>query len=100
MVSRRELFKRALAVTPGTYGLGTITAGPAVPAAIRLPSRAPEQKFDFETGGIEGWTVVQGQWAVEDMTGTPRGKTAWVPRATRNEYNVIVAPAGPFIDLD
>lgn len=100
MVSRRELFKRALAVTLGTYGLGTITAWPAVPAEIRLPSSAPEQKFDFETGGLEGWTVVQGQWTIEDMPGTPRGKKALMQRATRNEYNVIVAPAGPFIDLD
>lgn len=100
MVSRRELFKRALAVTLGTYGLGTITAGPAVPAEIKLPSSSPEQKFDFETGGIEGWTVVQGQWAVEDMPGPSKGRKALLQRATRNEYNVIVAPAGPFIDLD
>jgi hypothetical protein len=99
MVSRRELFKRAVAAL-GAYGLGTVSAVQAVPAETAVPSNAPEQKFDFEARGIEGWTVVQGQWAVEDMPGTPMGKKALMQRATRNEYNVIVAPAGPFIDLD
>ena len=99
MVSRRGLFKTALAAL-GAYGRGTISAVSAAPVETKLPSNAPEQKFDFEARGIEGWTVVQGQWAVEDMPGTPKGKKALLQRATRNDYNVIVAPAGPFSDLD
>jgi len=99
MVSRRVLFKRTLAAL-GAYGFGTIPAVQAVPPEIKLPSNAPEQKFDFEARGTEGWTVVQGQWAVEDVPGTPMGKKALMQRATRNEYNVIVAPAGPFTDVD
>jgi hypothetical protein len=99
MVSRRGLFKRALAAL-GAYGLGTVPAVQAVPAEIKLPSNVPEQKFDFEARGMEGWTVVQGQWAVEDVPGTPMGRKALMQRATRNEYNVIVAPAGPFTDVD
>ena len=81
MVSRRGLFKRVLAAL-GAYGLGTISAVAAVPAEITVPSSAPEQKFDFEARGIEGWTVVQGQWAVEDMPGTSKGRKALLQRAT------------------
>lgn len=99
MVSRRGLFKRALAAL-GAYGLGPVTAAPAAPAEIRLPSPAPEVKLDFEGRGMEGWTVVQGQWTVEDAPGPPRGKKVLMQRATGNEYNVIVAPAGPFTDVD
>jgi hypothetical protein len=99
MITRRGLLKRGLAAL-GAYGLGAISAAPAAPAEITLPSSAPEQKFDFGGRGIEGWTVVQGQWAVEDMPGTSTGRKALLQRATRNEYNVIVAPAGPFVDLD
>jgi hypothetical protein len=99
MISRRGLLKSGLAAL-GAYGLGTISTVPPTAAEITLPSSAPEQKFDFEGRGIEGWTVVQGQWAVEDMPGTSKGRKALLQRATRNEYNVIVAPAGPFIDLD
>jgi len=99
MVSRRGLFKRVLGAL-GAYGLGAVPAMQAAPAEIKLPSNAPEQKFDFADRGMEGWTVVQGQWAVEDVPGTPMGKRALMQRATRNEYNVIVAPAGPFTDVD
>src|SRR5207245_463414 len=54
----------------------------------------------IETKGIDGWTTVDGQWVVEDMPGAPVGKRVLVQRATKNQFNVIVAPAGPFTDLD
>jgi hypothetical protein len=56
--------------------------------------------FDFETTGLDGWTVVSGQWVIEDMTGAPSGAKVLVQRATGNEFNVIVAPPGPFGDVD
>jgi hypothetical protein len=65
-----------------------------------MPDGATEQKFDFETKGIEGWTQAGGQWVVEDFAGAPVGKKALLQRATKNEFNVIVAPAGPFTDVD
>ena len=65
-----------------------------------MPEGVTEQKFDFETKGIEGWTQAGGQWVVEDFAGAPVGKKALLQRATKNEFNVIVAPAGPFTDVD
>jgi len=65
-----------------------------------LPENIPADRVDFETKGIEGWTTVDGQWVVEDMPGAPVGKRVLVQRATKNQFNVIVAPAGPFTDLD
>jgi hypothetical protein len=65
-----------------------------------VPDNVPVDKFDFEAKGIEGWTTVSGQWAVEAMAGAPSGKKVLVQRATRNEFNVIVAPPGPYSDVD
>src|SRR4029450_642578 len=45
-------------------------------------------------------TLLTGHWAVEDMAGAPGGKKVLVQRATRNEFNVIVSPAGPYTDVD
>jgi hypothetical protein len=67
---------------------------------LKVSDNAPVDTFDFESKGIEGWTTVGGQWAVEDMAGAPSGKKVLVQRATRNEFNVIVAPPGPFKDVD
>ena len=72
----------------------------AAPAELKLPADVPVQTFDFETRGIEDWTTVTGQWAVEEMAGAPSGKRVLVQRATQNEFNVIVAPVGPFTDVD
>jgi hypothetical protein len=81
----------------------TVPMGGAARAAtpeIRMPESVAEQKFDFETKGIEGWTQIRGEWVVEDFPGAPVGKKALLQRATKNEFNVIVAPAGPFTDVD
>jgi hypothetical protein len=69
---------------PGRLG----AAGPD----LTLPADAATTAYDFERSGIEGWTVVTGQWAVEDLAGAPNGGKALVQRATRNDFNVIVAP--------
>src|SRR5437879_7769222 len=72
----------------------------AAPAEIKLPENIPVDRFDFEAKGIEGWTTVDGQWAVEEMAGAPSGKKVLVQRATKNTFNVIVAPPGPYTDVD
>jgi hypothetical protein len=60
---------------------------------IKVPQDVPEQAFDFGTIRIGNWTVVQGQWGIEDARGAPAGKKALVQHATTNEFNVIVSPA-------
>ena len=94
-MSRRGLFKIALTALGG-YRLVSPPSSRAASPEIKIPESVTEQKFDFETKGIEGWTQVGGQWVVEDFVGAPGGKKVLVQRATRSEFNVIVAPAGPF----
>ena len=86
-VSRRSLMAGALA---------------AVTGLVRPPDAmaAETQRFDFEAHDLTGWTVVDGQWAVEEMAGAPSGKKVLVQRAVKNAFNVIVAPTGPYVDVD
>jgi Domain of Unknown Function (DUF1080) len=97
-VTRRGVFKTTLAAL-------VMARWPRVPAAsaaeeLKVPDNVPTDTFDFEAKGIEGWTTVAGQWAVEDMAGAPSGKKVLVQRATKNEFNVIVATPGPYTDVD
>jgi hypothetical protein len=96
--SRRGIFKFALAAASLMRG-----GWPRVPRAegqVKIPDNVPEEKFDFDTKGVDGWTTVKGQWTVEEMAEAPSGKRVLVQRATNNEFNVIVAPPGPFTDAD
>ena len=97
--SRRGLLRAALAAL-GAYGVSRPVRARTAPMELKLPENIPADRVDFETKGIEGWTTVDGQWVVEDMPGAPVGKRVLVQRATKNQFNVIVAPAGPFTDLD
>jgi hypothetical protein len=72
----------------------------AVAAELTLPDSATTTKYDFDAQGIGEWNVVDGTWVVEDMAGAPSGKRVLVQRATGNDFDVIVAPAGPFSDVD
>ncbi len=99
LISRRGLFRRALAAL-GAYGLVAHRSVCAAPPEIKLPTNVPEQAFDFDAKGIEGWTIVEGQWAAEDLPCATLGKKVLVQRATKNQFNVIVAPGGPFTDMD
>ena len=64
------------------------------------PSAAePEVRFDF-TRPLEGWETVTGQWAIDDVPGASQGGRALVQRATNNAFNVIVAPGGPYTNVD
>ena len=58
------------------------------------------ERFDFEHGNIQGWTTVDGRWSVEEVTAAPGGRRLLVQRAIKNAFNVIVAPGGPYTDID
>src|SRR2546422_4305692 len=92
-MSRRGLLRATLAGL-GMYGVTRGAPALAGVTEIKVPDNVPEEKFDFETQGIEGWTTVDGQWTVEAMVGAPSGRKVLVQRATKNEFNVIVAPGG------
>jgi len=97
-MSRRRFTTALVAVS----GLAIVRRVPALaaPVEIKVPDNLPAERFDFETKGIDGWTIVDGQWTVEEMTGAPSGQKVLVQRATRNQFNVIVAPSGPYSDVD
>src|SRR6266571_3780732 len=98
-MSRRRVLWAALA-TLGVFSVSRRRRALAARVEITLPDNIPVETFDFESKGIESWTTVDGQWAVEDMAGAPSGKKVLMQRATRNEFNVIVAPPGPYTDVD
>ena len=98
-MSRRAMLKRALGML-GALGATRTATALAAPADIALPDGVPAERFDFETKALEGWTTVDGLWAVEDMPGAPSGKRVLVQRSVKNPFNVIVAPAGPYGDVD
>ena len=98
MTGRRLWLKAALASLAG-IGMGGEIRVFAAAADLALPDSVPTTTADFDATGIGGWTTVAGQWTVEDMAGAPSGKKVLVQRATKNEFNVIVAPAS-YADVD
>ena len=98
-LSRRRLLKAALAAL-AVGGVSRRASPLAAPVEVKMPDNVPTETLDFEAKGIEGWTTVGGQWAVEEMAGAPSGKKVLVQRATKNAFNVIVAPPGPYTDVD
>ena len=88
------------AMTLGTFARAARRHAAAAPPELALPAGTPEERYDFEARSLEGWTTVEGQWALEEMPGAPSGKRVLVQRATKNEFDVIVAPAGPYADVD
>src|SRR2546427_4751121 len=96
--TRRRMSKNMLAALVVARWSRFPTAAAA--EELKVPDNVPVVKLDFEAKGIEGWTTVDGQWAVEDMACAPSGKKVLVQRATRNQFNVIVAPPGPYNDVD
>ena len=98
MTSRRERLKAAVAALGG-IGASRRGRALAAPPELVLPAGTPTQAYDFGAGGIAGWTIVAGQWTAEELADSPSGRKALVQRATRNEFNVVVAP-GRFRDVD
>jgi hypothetical protein len=99
-MTRRAMLRTVL-VTLGVYRVtARRLAGAAASPELALPAGTPEERFDFEAKGVEDWTRVNGQWAIEEHEGAPSGKRVLIQRATKNEFNVIVAPPGPYADLD
>jgi hypothetical protein len=95
---RRQWFKITLAAL-AAVGVNRSGGSLAAPAEVKLPDDSPVHAFDFETRGIEDWTTVAGQWVVEEMADAPSGKKVLVQRATKNEFNVTVAP-GSYADVE
>jgi hypothetical protein len=62
-------------------------------------AQAPAARFDFSKL-LDGWTAVSGKWAIEDIAGAPQGGRALVQRATNNDFNVMVAPGGPYDNVE
>jgi hypothetical protein len=80
-----------------------ITAAATLGVSMAIGERRPraaesERRIDL-TRQFEGWETVTGKWGIEDVPGASRGK-ALVQRATNNPFNVIVAPGGPYTDVD
>ena len=104
-VAQAGVFKLTLGML-GLFGFfaldgGDLTfAAKANAAELKLPDDARLERFDFEQKGIEGWKTVDGKWTVEEMPGAPSGKKVLVQRAVENQFNVIVAPGGPYTDVD
>jgi 3-keto-disaccharide hydrolase len=93
MMARRRFFQGVLGVVGAALGAGPPPHALAAAAEIKVPDDAPTTTFDFEGQGLEGWTTVAGRWAVEEMAGAPSGKKVLVQRETKNDFNVVVAPA-------
>ena len=62
-------------------------------------AQTPAARFDLSKP-LDGWTIVSGKWAIEDVAGAAQGGRALVQRATDNDFNVIIAPGGPFGNVD
>ena len=92
--------RRMLTALLGALGAPLLTPRVGAAEEIKVPDNLPVERFDFDIKGVEGWTTVDGQWAVEDMAGAPGGKRVLVQRAVKNAFGVIVAPGGPYSDVD
>jgi Domain of Unknown Function (DUF1080) len=80
-----------------------IAAATALGAPLVIGERRPwaarsEVRLDF-TRPLDGWETVTGKWGIEEVPGASHGK-ALVQRATNNAFNLIVAPGGPYTDVD
>ncbi len=78
-----------------------VRPAPRAGAADALTVTAPvSERYDFESPDLTGWHVVDGRWAVEEVPGAPSGQRALVQREAKKAYDVIVAPGGPYGDVD
>jgi Domain of Unknown Function (DUF1080) len=85
-ISRRRLL----------IGSATLAATRAFGGPLVSPASAQEG-LDLSKP-LVGWDTVAGRWETEDVADAHGGK-ALVQRATDNEFNVIVAPGGPYTNV-
>jgi hypothetical protein len=96
--ARRRIVGTALAAGAAAAFGGRLAAAEK---ELALLDGAVKESWDFAAKGIDGWTPVTGQWSVGDSTDAPSGKRVVLrQRAVQNTYNVIVAPLGPYSDVD
>jgi len=67
---------------------------------LRLSDNARVEQFDFGQKGIETWKIIDGLWAVEEVADAPSGRRVLILRPQGSAFNVIVAPGGPYSDVD
>jgi hypothetical protein len=84
----------------GLLGCLALDGGGQSMENAKFPEVSKVERFDFEQKGIEGWKTVEGKWTAEETPGVPSGKKVLVQRAVENQFNVIVAPGGPYRDVD
>lgn len=98
MMSRRRFGNVVMGVVVA-FAASASRRGLAAPEEIKVADDAPTKSFDFEGQGLEGWTTVAGRWGIEEMAGAPSGQKVLIQRETKNEFNVVVAPAS-YRDVD
>jgi len=85
VISRRQLFA------------GIAAVGGSFTATGRLAAQS-DDPFDFSKP-LYGWATMDGEWGIEEVPGAVHNGRALVQRATTNEFNVIVAPGGPYANV-
>jgi hypothetical protein len=98
-MSRRRLGTIAFSALAALASRASHSRGSS-PRGARDARPDPAADFDFDTQGVDDWTVVAGQWGVEQLPGAASGTKALVQHATKNDFNVIVAPPGPYTDAE
>jgi len=103
MAERSSISRRGvLGITLSAVAISVVELkrASAAPVELALPETTPAERWDFETKGIDRWTVIEGEWSVEQMADAPSGRRVLVQRAVKNAFDVIVAPLGPYTDVD
>src|SRR5262245_17590389 len=78
--------------------IGSAAMGASVAIGASLTGLAKAADAVDLSKPLEGWDAVSGRWGTEDMADAKGGR-ALVQRATDNEFNVIMAPSGPYDDV-
>ena len=79
--------RRQFVVAASVFGASHSTAS-------RRSLAAEADQFDLNKP-LQGWQTISGDWAIQNVPGARDGR-ALVQRATNNQFNVIVAPGGPY----
>jgi 3-keto-disaccharide hydrolase len=88
-----HLTRRRLLITAAAAGASMSIGSPIA------RSQASASSFDFSKP-LDGWTIVSGKWAIEEVPGDWPGDPALVQLAQGNQLNVIVAPGGPYGNVE